>query len=720
MGISNDESLETTRRLDVVVSNTLIGLALIFICLLLFLNGRMALLTSLSMPLVVMGSLFAMQILGLTFNLISMLAIIIALGMLVDNSIVVSENIHRYHEDGLNEFDAAYKGTSTIFWPVTATVLTTIAAFAPMLVTTGVMGEFIFGIPVLVSAALLICLAESFLLLPSRIMIFHAEGKIKSEKDKSKSHWFDVLQKGFEKILTVAVKGRWLTLFLAFSLLIGSFLWARYQMDFILFPPEGVDKFVLRYEAPPGTPIEDVHQAVKSLEKEIATFPKTELRSFVTRTGIQQVSPDDPLSRVGPNLGMIILYLTPANERERSAADMIDELREKNKSHPILKNIQYQQLINGPPVGRPVTITILGQDLEKLKSLSQDVQNDLKTVPGVFDIDTDDKPGLKQITIKLFDNTTKDFGLTTTDVAFAIRTAHEGQIASTITEFGDEIDIRVLLSDQTRGEFDVLKKINVSDRRGNLIPLSQIASIDVLPGPGERRHLGFLRSITITADIDTQKNTSVAVNQDLKERYQNFEQEHPGFRLKFGGEDESTQESVQSLFAALIIAVLCIYAVLVTLFNSVVKPLIVMISIPFGFIGTIVGFSIHQKPLGFLALIGAIGLAGVVVNASIVMMSFIDDLKKEGRLSFFECLVKGTSLRLRPVLLTTITTVSALLPTAYGIGGWDPLLIPMTMALAWGLLFGTLLTLFIIPCSYGVLHDVKRLFRRKAKTPPLP
>ncbi|MFH1654235.1 MAG: efflux RND transporter permease subunit, partial [Pseudomonadota bacterium] len=287
----------------------------------------------------------------------------------------------------------------------------------------------------------------------------------------------------------------------------------------------------------------------------------------------------------------------------------------------------------------------------------------------------------------------------------------EGIIASTVTRYGEEINVRVLFSEKNRGNLAVLDQLMISDKRGNLIPLHKIALVKKEPGPKDRKHLDFQRAITITADVDTKIITSVKVNKLLRNKFKDLSLNHPGYRLVFGGEERDTRESMESLFISLIIAIFCIFAILVTLFNSLTKPFLVMLSIPFGFVGVILGFTLHGKALGFLAMIGSIGLVGVVVNASIVMVTFIDQLRKEGGLSFHECLIKGSSLRLRPVVLTTITTVSALFPTAYGIGGWDPILVPMTLALAWGLMFGTLSTLILVPCSYAALDDISKYIK---------
>jgi len=703
---SSDESIRAENRLEIVLSNSLIGFGFLLMSLVLFLNFKTALVTSLSLPIVILCTLIIMSAFGISFNLVSMLAIIIALGMFVDNSIVISENIYRLTQEGMSLREAAIQGAREIAAPITATVLTTIAAFAPMLVTTGLMGEMIWAIPVIVSGSLIASLGESFFLLPARVLMF---GKSTGSKELT---WFSKFQKIFEKVLFVLLKNKWKSISFVNFLLVAAVLFAIFRLDFVLFAPEGTDSFAIKYQTEPGTPIEVVHEAAKEIETILLDLPKSEVVAITTRTGIHKVGFKDPLERVRDNIGMILVYLTPENDRDRTADDIIAELRKSIPTKEPFQNIQFQKVIVGPPLGKPVTITVQGDDLDVLKVAANEIKQYLKSIDGVVDIDQDVKPGLKQLRVHLKKGVAEEVGLSVADVASTLRIAHEGVIASTIRGFKDDIDIRVLLSQETRGDRDSLQNILISDRRQNLIPLYEVATVTEEEGPEVRKHLDYRRSITVAADIDASKITSVEANALVRKTFENFPEKYPGYDLKFGGEEKSTKESVASLARAMVIAVIGIFVILVALFKSFAKPLLVMYSIPFGFIGTIIGFSIHDKSLGFLAVIGIIGLAGVIVNSSIVLVSFIESLRENSEMSLEECLIKGASMRLRPILLTTITTVTALIPTAYGLGGYDPMLVSITLAMAWGLMFGTLLTLIIVPCGYAVLEDFQSFVER--------
>jgi multidrug efflux pump subunit AcrB len=704
--VSNDEAERTRNRLDIIVSNAMLGFGLLLGALMIFLNFKTALVTSISVPVVVLTTLIGMQWMGITFNLISMMAIVIALGMFVDNSIVISENIFRHkNELGEDIHVAARAGVHEIAAPITATVLTTIASFVPMFVTSGVMGQFIWAIPAVVAMSLLASLGDSFALLPTRIIAF---GRGMEDRELG---WYVKLQSLFRRLVETLIRFRWATVVAANLLLVATFVFAARYLDFVLFPPEGIDRFVVRYEAEVGVPIEEVNRQIERVEEKILALPKTELKALTTRTGVQQVGLNDPLARTGGNIGMMIVYLTPETERERDAFAIIDELRRTIPVAPPFASIQFERIANGPPVGKPVTVSVLGEDMETLKEIAAKLRAELGRRDGVFDIDQDLKPGLEELRVVLHDDATADYGLTVADIAGTIRSAQEGTIASTILRYGDDIDVRVLFSAQARGERDSLENMPILNRMGHLIPLRNVATIERTPGPETRRHFNYLRSITVTADVDTKIATSLEVNRSIRTSFAAIADDYPGYRIKFGGEEESTNESMASLASAMVIAVLAIFGILVALFGSFFKPFLIMFSIPFGFIGTIAGFALHDKPMGFLAMIGVIGLAGVVVNSAIVLVSFIDALRREGTLDFHQCLVEGACIRLRPILLTTATTVAALFPTAYGLGGWDPMLVPMTLAMAWGLLTGTILTLLVVPPAYAVMEDTFALGR---------
>lgn len=697
--ITDDESTRTMNRLEIVVSNSILGFVLLFAATVIFLSLRTSIVTSMSVPIIILFTLVIMSSLGITFNVISMLAIVIALGMFVDNSIVISENIYRLTQLGMPVKQAAVQGTKEIATPIVATVLTTIAAFMPLSVTSGILGQFIWSIPVIVSSSLIISLFESFFLLPARVVLL---SKNQVSRDLG---WFAVLQDKFAWLMSHLLQHKYKTTAGLFALLIGSFIIANSRLSFVLFPPEGVDKFVVRYSAPSGTAIEELHQAVSRVEEKLVSLPKSEFMSVTTRTGIQNEGPGDPLARKGNNVGMMIVSLTNENQRNRTAAEIINQLRAEIPVYSPLDKLSFATIANGPPVGKAVTVSIKGTNLETLKTIAKDMQDYLGTIKGVEDIASDLQVGLRQLKVRVRADAAANYGISAGSIAYAIRTALEGSVASTVREFADDMDIRVMLKDEARSDLEVLSSILISNPLGNLIPLSKVASIYESEPDVDRKHFNHQRSITVTASVDLEFITSGMVNQLLVEHYQDLPKQYPGYSLKFSGEEESSNESMESLGRAMILAILGIFTILVATLKSYFKPLLIILSIPFSFIGPIMGFLLHGKSFGFIAMIGIIGLTGVVINAAIILVAVIDNIRSNSKLSLHECLVQGSVVRLRPIVLTTLTTILALIPTAYGIGGYDPILVPMTLAMAWGLLFGTVITLIIVPCGYAILED---------------
>jgi multidrug efflux pump subunit AcrB len=269
-----------------------------------------------------------------------------------------------------------------------------------------------------------------------------------------------------------------------------------------------------------------------------------------------------------------------------------------------------------------------------------------------------------------------------------------------------EVDLMIRMDHDYKKNIDDLGKIMIMDRRGNLIPLSSLATFQLKRGAPQIKRFDYKRSKTLTGDIVEGKMTSYKANKILKDAFEKLSHQYPEVSLVFGGQAESTKESIDSLKDALVLSLIGIFAIMVFIFNSFLRPFIIMTTIPLGLIGVAISFYFHGRPVSFLAMIGVIGLAGIIVNSGIVLISFIEDMRKEGEMKLHEILVKSSGMRLRAVLVTSLTTISGLFPTAYGVGGSDSMLVPMTLAMAWGLTSGTFLTLVWVPCAYAIFEDV--------------
>ena len=710
--ILNDEALRTKKRLEVVINNAIMGFIIVFVILFLFMDTKTAVLTSLSLPLALLLTFIFLPPLDITFNIISMMGIIISLGMLVDNSIVISENIFNYTEEGLSSTQAAIKGTKEMVLPIFGSYLTTVAAFIPMLSMSGIMGKFIFQIPLIVIIALSASLFESFFLLPSRLSL---AGGLKHEREKSFFRkkldlFFDNMDRGFSGFTKILLKRKYISFIIVISILFIS-LYALSKMKFILFPKENVEIVLIKVEFNPALKAITTREKIKPIESILQKLPESELMSYSIKIGVQQTDPDDPLSRFGEQLAIVTVFLTPETERERKAAEIVDSIEPELKKIDGIVNLFVEELVPAPPIGAAITLSILGRDYEEIKKVSKEIRDYMATIPGIINIRDDYKYGRKQLVVKLDHNLEILTGVSTYVAAEVIRSIYDGNRVSTLRRGKEKIYIRILYEEEFRRIPEKIKEIPIKNKYDSITKLSSISNIIEKESPELLSHRNFERAVTVSADTDIRIITSNEANALIQEKFfESVPKNYPGTSLVFGGEEKDTVKSIASLARAGLFAIFGIFAILALTMNSITKPLAILSSIPLGIVGIVIGFPLSGKAISFIAMIGIIGLAGVLVNASIVLVDCIDQLEKNKKLPYDDILAEAIQKRFRPILLTTLTTMGGLLPTAYSVGGSDPLLIPMTLALGWGLGFGTFGSLLYIPLLFSISNEISEKF----------
>lgn len=725
----NDFSAFVRNRLGVLTSNGAMGIALVLVTLLVLLSRGMAFVTALGMPLAFLGTFLVMSWLGTTINLISMFGMIIVLGMIVDDAIIVAENIWQHYEMGKSPTHAVIDGTTEVFFPVLSTIATTVAAFSPMLMMSGIFGKFIAEIPTVVVVALCVSLVEAFLVLPLHAFEVlrwdHARARIKARRagsdaveHKAKAHassdgLFERLTRLYVLTLRLALRGRYAVVGGIFMLLLFSLWWSKTQMQFILFPATGVEAFFIRADQPLGTSLGTTSERFKVIEQAIAALPDNELKDYVLYAGVQQNDPNDPFTQRGSHLGQIVVYLTNANARDREAQEIIAALRpvvEEAAGKAAFTKVAFEMQRTGPPVGKPVAIRVQGDSLERLDQVADQVATELAGIEGVSDITKDFQPGKDELQVIVDEKAVALAGMTVQQVALQVRTALAGTVATWVRRDGDRIALRVRFPEEDRRKVSSVANLMIPNRFGNLVPLSQVAHLEQRPGLAAVIHRDERRTVTVSAAVDEKITSSQAVNAGFAPVMARLMEQHPDTILSAGGEFEDTQESLDSLGRAFIIALGLIFLILATQFGSVTQPFVVMSAIPFGIIGVIWAFWVHGTPLSFIGMIGMIGLSGVVINDSIVLVSFLNDMKRGG-MTVFEAAVEAGRRRFRAVWLTTLTTIFGLLPLVYGIGGEDKFLAPAALALGYGLMFGTVLILIFIPALYLIHDDLGRMVR---------
>jgi len=686
---SQDFSRFARLRLGVLTNNGIVGLILVFISLVVFLRFSVAMTTTWSLPIVFLTGLFLLHLSGITLNLISMLGFIMVLGMLVDDAIIVGENIAYHMEQGETPNDAAVKGAYELFGPVTTTILTTIAAF------------------------LFFSWLEAFLILPSHVShLTNTKVKVKEKQ------WLINFEHSYAKFLGWVLHHRWTVVFLSASLLIGSIFLAIQTMQFQLFPAVAVDQYLVRVTAKPGTSLDTLRTHLKDVDINIRKHIKSEyVESTILSSGQTQRDAGDPLTQRGSRFGQIRVLYIPAVLRP--GHDAVEDLRYLEHSlpdkYPDLE-IAFELVKPGPPTGRALEIEISSKDGSYNERVAENLITFLKDIKGVTTIESGLQPGDKEIHVVLDKSLAAYAGVNLVTAASHIRASVDG-LRVTTTRYGtEEVDVTIRYPDDVE-DMKALQNLKIPNKRGGLIPLNSIAQFDEKTGFTTVRHKDGLRVIRVFANIDETQTSSIKLNKEVAENQKVWLADYKNkVKINFGGEAEKNDESFKDLGFSFLFALIAIFFLLAIQFNSLGYPLIVMLAIPFGAVGVILSFYVHDilwkpMPLSFFSTMGVVALTGVVVNSSMILLVFIQRARQDG-MDAMEAIIMAGRRRLRAVVLTAATTVVGLLPTAYGWGGTDPFVAPMALALSWGLAFSTLITLILIPAALAASIDTAEHFSK--------
>ncbi|MCB0326518.1 MAG: efflux RND transporter permease subunit [Bdellovibrionales bacterium] len=702
---SYNESRYVKNRFEIVIKNGLIGLFLVLIVLWFFLNGHSAFWVAAGIPLTMMGIFFLIPLFGTHLDSITLTAIVLVIGIVVDDAIIISENIYRKFELGFSASQAAIEGLYEVYKPVLTTILTTIIAFAPMFFMTGTMGNFIYVIPLTICLALTVSMFEAYLILPNHL----ASGLIEKRRAFNRRKMiFLRLQELHQKLIKKILEFRYLVLGFFVLLMMVSFFFAFSKIDFDLFPSKFADRFILFLEMPAGSSLIVTEKKTSEVENILLALGDQELDFFATRVGGYLDA--EYTEFYNQRYSTMIVNLSPFTDRTRDIHEIIETLRSKISKLQGIKKFWFMIDNQGPPVGRPISLQIVSAQDENRLNLAQNIVERLSNIQGVKDIHRNDQKGRKRYVAHLNHKKISQLQLPIQSIAQTLRIAFDGQVVTTTRYGDDDVEFRLMLTHENQSNQETLRKISVPNSLGQLIPLGKVAHFEEMQGIPDIFHFDRQRAITVSAEVDKEIITPLKATQKLLSSI-NIQKDFPGTYIVLGGEVEESQESFKSLLIVMIYAVIGIYFLLAILFSSMTQPLMVLIAIPFSFIGVILAFLLHQEPFSFLSTLGVTGLMGVVVNDSLILVNYINELRgKQAHESLASLLIKASVDRFRAILITTLTTVGGLLPLAYGIGGLDPYMSPMALALGYGLLFATPLTLYLIPCLYLVGHDTKKFF----------
>ena len=704
-----DFSRFTRLRLGVLTNNGVVGLILVFITLIIFLRPSVALTTTLGLPIVFLTGLYVLYLSGVTLNLVSMLGFIMVLGMLVDDAIIIGENITYHMERGMASRKAASVGALELIGPVTATVLTTVAAFLPLMFMSGVIGKFIVAIPTVVITLLLFSWLESFLILPSHVAFFAKP--IAHPKERG---WLIRLEQWYVRFLSVAIRHKWLTILVAILILVFSVVLAKNKLAFQLFPSTGVDQYIVRVIGKPGTGLEQMRKNMLEIETHIRNKIPTELvETTITTTGQTARDANDPLLQRGSRYGQVRVLYTPAVLRpDHNAVIEMNGIVTELPSHFSEFIFSGNEIKPGPPTGRPLEVEISGNDESISEAVAHRLIEYLEKTKGVTSIETGITSGDNEIHVSLDKTLAAYTGVDLLTAANHIRAAIDGLRITTTRRSQEEVDVTIRLPEQSN-KLLALQQLYIPNKKNQLVKLSEVATFSEQKGYSTINHKAGVRVVRVIANVDNKAMTSLKLNKLVRDNESKWViDDVDRVNINYGGENEKNQESFASLKTSMQYALLGIFFILAIQFNNILYPLAVMMAIPFGVVGIIISFYLHDifwkpMPLSFFSTMGMVALTGVVVNSSLILIVFVQRQIQNG-VEAGEAIIEAGRRRLRAVILTASTTVIGLLPTAYGWGGLDPFVSPMALALSWGLAFSTGVTLFLIPAVMSAGFSAQR------------
>ena len=738
-----DRSKDVRDRLSMLVENGVLGLVLVFLVLAIFLELRLAFWVALGIPVALLGAGGILLLGGQTLNMLSMFSFLMALGIVVDDAIVVGENVYAHRQLGKSYLDAAVDGTVEVVPAVVASVATTIIAFCPMFFVSGVMGKFFGVIPFAVIAMLAISLVESIFILPCHlahrdslvftvlsVMLFPLRfiARVFQRLNQLTSRLLStIINRFYLPSLSWSLRNRYTTLSAAIALFLFAvgFVNAGF-VPFIIFPDVDSNYIQATVVFPDGTPMDitdratqKIYDSLQEASRQLSDRAERPLLRVVNRTVGQ--STDNNVVRggaaSGSHVGNVDVELLDTTYRNVTAQEIVSKWRELVGVIPGVERLSFGERSFGP-AGTPIEFKLLapGGEISELEAAVEKCKAKLATYQGVFDIEDDSSPGKWEYRIRVKESA-QSLGVTTADVAETIRASYYGEEVMRLQRGRHEVKLMVRYPKDERRSLAGFEDLRIRTGDGHDRPLTEVAEIDVVRGYSEINRIDQKRSITVSADVDEATGNARNTVANLQKTFMpTLLTEFPAVQVRWEGQQEQTQESVRSLLLATGVALMVMFVLLTLEFKAYSQPLLILAIIPFGIIGAIFGHFIRGLPLTMFSFFGLVALTGVVVNDSIVLIDFINRRVRNG-LPIDEALMEAGHRRFRPVILTSATTIAGLLPILVETSFQAQILIPMATSLSFGLLLATLLVLILVPTFFRIYYDVITLFARSSIQP---
>jgi len=705
--ITMDQSKDIRLMVADLENNMLSGLILVVLVLVLFLGWRTSGIVAFAIPMSMLMSLAILQLLGYTLNMIVLFSLILALGMLVDNAIVIVENIYRFMQTGYGRLRAAIEGAREVAWPVITSTATTVAAFSPMLFWPGVVGDFMKYLPITLIVTLGCSLFTALVISPTVCSVLAGTGR---RTDPDRHHPF---VGRYRRLLALALNNRAVTLGLAGLLLAGlAISYKKWGRGRVFFPDFDARYGVINIRSPQGTNIHQSDQLARDAEQRVAPY-RADLTHVVANVGAGGEGMTFGGTTAGPHVANVTLVFHDYNDRKRPSPRALEEIRGA-VGDLAGAEIKVEAERHGPPIEADVAIRVIGEDFNKLQEISREVLKAVQDVHGLINVRSDHEAARPEIPFLVDRRRAMLTGVNTAVVGYFLQTAIFGREVGKFRQFNDEYDITVRLPLRQRTHIDDLFRLNVPSVAGDSVPLLNVGSFDYRGGFGTIHRIDQKRVITITGDAEGRLSEEVL--RDVQTRLAHLDLP-VGYEIRYAGEKEEMEKAFRFLFTrALPIALLVIVMILVAQFNTLSVPLIIMTTVFLSFIGVLTGLLSTSMPFSVMMTgIGVLSLAGVVVNNAIVLLDYTRRLQRRG-MELVAAAIQAGATRLRPVLLTAATTILSLVPMATGVSfdfhrmavatrsessqWWAS----MAVAVIFGLAFATILTLVVVPTLYVSLY----------------
>ena len=711
---------QATQRVQMLVNNGFGGLILVLIVLFVFLNGHVAFWVAMGIPIAIMGTMGGMAMLGMSLNMISMFAIIMGLGIIVDDAIVVGEHTEMLHRHGMAPEEATMKAAKVMFAPVLAASLTTIAAFFPILTIGSEIGRIVRELPLTVILIIIASLAECFLVLP--IHLRKALERMDRRKKSREPHGFNRLfirfrDSKFSHAVAWCFDRRYSTVLTACcTLLVALALLMSGRIGFEFFASPEVDMVFGNFSLTPGAPrekgremIEELQRSAHEVEQRLSNGEGGIIKYEYGTIGVTEGRQGEGVL-TGDHTGAYTIELIPGDDRLVRTYQFMTAWEQAIQPIAGIENLVVFERSAGGPPGRDLDIRLYGAELDVLKSAAVEIRRQLAGIPGVSAIE-DNLPHGKQEIVMQVTSKGQAMGFTTQSVARQIRNSFEGAIAKRFSQDQEEIIVRVKLTGGDLLGGHNLRDISLRGLGDEEVPLTEVVTLSTSVGYSQIRRENGLRQLSVTGDVDptitTTNEVLALVESDIVEGVR----KKYGINIEFKGKAEEQSQAIGDTLIALMIAILTMYIILAWVFSSYTTPMVVMSIVPFGLIGAFVGHWVLGYRLNMLSLMALLGLSGVIINDAIIIVSSIKRRIDEGK-ELREAALIGARERLRPVILTTLTTIGGLTPLLFERSMQAQLVRPLAVTLIFGLLFSPLLILFFVPSLLGIGADIHGLGKK--------